>query len=81
MYYFYFIMRRLIYILTLIYLPEYPIFKLIITFTITIVYIVWFINTKPLKEMRMNWVTMIAETLTLLVFAEMSMFYWPHTDS
>ncbi len=52
---------------------------MLITFIVTIMHLVWFVNTKPLAEMRMNWLLMIIEALQLVVFLELTLYLWPHT--
>ena len=76
LYYFYFIVRRLLFILTMIYLPDYPTVQVTITWIHTLAFLAWVVNMKPFAKSEMNWLAIYSEIMTCLVFAELSLYLW-----
>ena len=74
LYYFYFLVRRLFFILTNIFLHDYPFLQVGITWIHTIIFLAWLINTKPFAKPELNWLAIVSELLTCLVFAELSLY-------
>ena len=76
LYYFYFLIRRLVYAITLVFLYEYPRVQLGLTWAHSLIFLVWFVYTKPFESNFQNWLTIFTEQSTLLVMAEFTLLLW-----
>ena len=69
----------MIFIFTLIFLYEYPKIQLVITWTHTISFLLWIVNTKPLSGILLNWLSIFSEMSTVIILSLFTLYLWDFT--